>query len=197
MSKKKIFIQGSPVFWVPTALFVAIMAAAVYIIINVLHDAFYIGLKNVGVLYWIGFVAALCAIVYFGRFIIGSAFNRIIFDDLELCATGCIGRKSRKLQDEAHIGYDEITNIYMTSSTEGRIDISGKNFLTAMPYIAFECADGRVKAINVLYFTGGQIVKIIDGSVERVNALGGARLDIDGKELLSEFRARRKKRKAE
>lgn len=178
------------------ALFAVIIAAAVYVIVNVLYNAAIIGFKNVGILYWIGFVAALCSVVYFGRLIICSAFNRIIFNDLSLHVTGNLGRSGLKLQDEEFIYYEEITNIYITSSAENKTGAAAKGFLTPMTYIAFECVGGNVKTINVRYYTKKQTADIIDCSVKRVNALCGDRLAVDGKRLLEDFLLRKKMSKA-
>lgn len=196
MYRKKIFIQGSPALWAPAVVCLAIMAAAVYVIVNVLYNAAIIGFKNVGILYWIGFVAALCAIVYFGRFIICSAFNRIVFTDLALHVTGTLGKSSLNFQGEEYIYYDEIKNIYITSGADGQIEALGKGFLTNVTYIAFDCGAGGVKAINALFYTKKQLVKIIDCSAERVNALSGERLSLSGERLLSEFLLRKKMSKA-
>lgn len=56
-----------------------------------------------------------------------------------------------------------------------------------MPYIVFECRDGGQEAINVLYFSKKQAIKIIDLAIERAKALGNDLNSPTGEQILAEF----------
>lgn len=180
---KKVFWQGSIFSYIGLLIFLGIIASGVYVIVGFFtQDPSDLTYPDWAYLV-IGIGTALFGIYTFVKF----ARNRIILTETEIFVPRHWGSKDSRIQYETHIKYDEITNIFMTASNKNSLGKNAKWVITIMPYIVFECHDGGQKAINVLYFSKKQTIKIIDLAIERAKALGNDLNSPTGEQLVMEL----------
>lgn len=186
--KKKVFFQVSIILYIGLTLFLMIMAADVYVIV----EFFITRIHNTTSFDWAGLVASIGGFLFMGYTIIRISRNRIILEREEIFVPENWG--SNKIQYETHIAYSKIQNIYIISSDKNSLNKKMRWVFTPMPYIIFDCNDGKQKAINVFYYSKKQIVKIIDESILRAKQLGNEMHSKTGTEIFSEFLALQKKK---
>lgn len=65
-----------------------------------------------------------------------------------------------------------------------------------MPYIVFDCKDGRQNAINVQFYSKKQIIIIIDEIKKRAKLMGNELHIKSGSEILLDFLKSQKKKRS-
>ncbi len=181
--KKKVFFQISIILYIVLTLFLAVMAACVYVVI----EFFTTLINNATALEWGYLVAAVGGFIFITYTFIRMARNRIILDEKEIFVPEDWGSKDHKIQFETHIPYFEIKSIFIISSDKNSLNKTSRWVFTPMPYIVFECENDKQKAVNVFYYSKKQVVRIIDEAVTRAKQLGNEIQVKTGQEILSEF----------
>jgi hypothetical protein len=161
--KKKVFFQISVILYIALALFLAIIAACVYVVIEFFTSL----INNATALEWGYLVAAVGGFIFMAYTFIRLARNRIILNEMEIFVPENWGSKDHKIQYETHISYAEIKNIFIIYSDKNSLNKTSRWVFTPMPYIVFECENDKQKAINVFYYSKKQVVRIIDEAVSR------------------------------
>ncbi len=189
--KRKIFFQISIILYIALFLFLAIMAAAVYVVVEFLMSR----ISGATALDWSGFIFAIFGFLFMSYTTFRMGKNRIILDVGEIYVPEHWGSKENKIQYETHIAYSDIQNIYLISSNKNSLNKIARWVFTPMPYIVIDCKDGKQNAINVFYFSKKQVIKIIDESISRAKAINNELQIKTGTEILSEFLVQSKTRK--
>lgn len=180
--KRKVFLQVSIILYAIIALFLAIIAGALYVVV----EFFRLYIIGAGIFEWASLIAAIAAIIFLSYMIIRLMRNRIIIEESEIYVPAYWGKSDNKAQHELRIRYDEIENIVMIASNKNSLYKSVSHFFS-MPYIIFNCKNGEQKAVNVLYYSKKQVVEIIDTSILRARENGNDLQISTGKELLREL----------
>ena len=186
--KKRVFFQVSIILYIALTIFLAIMAASIYVIVWL----FQMGLQNWGFLEWVGFFAAIGGFLFMLYTVFRMGKNRIILEHSEIFVPEHWGSKNSKIQYETHISYQEIKSISIVSSNKNSLNKNARWVFMPMPYIVFGCIDDRQKAVNVFYFSKKQVVRIINDVLERTKQLGNEIQSKSGEEILSEFLVQQK-----
>ncbi|MFA6860605.1 MAG: hypothetical protein WCR30_04380 [Clostridia bacterium] len=181
--KRKIFFQVSIILYVVILLFLAFVAAGMYVV----FEFFFSKINNANTDDWIGMLAGLFTVMFMGYTFIRFARNKIILDKNEIFVPDHWGNKDNKIQYETHVPYLEIKNIFMIITTNNSLNKPAKWIFTPMPYIVFDCKDKKQRAINVFYFSKKQIIKIIDESITRAQELGNNLEIKTGNEIFSDL----------
>ena len=188
--KKRIFFQTSIILYIALALFLAIMAGCVYVVI----EFFATLIDSATVLEWEYLVAAVGGFIFMAYTFIRMARNIIVLNETEIFVPENWGSNDHKIQYETHISYVEIKNIFMISSKNNSLNKTSRWVFTPMPYIVFECENDQKKAINVFYYSKKQVVRIIDEVISRTNKIKNNTIIKAGKEILSDFAEIQKKK---
>lgn len=185
---KKVFWQGSVLSYIGVLIFLGIIASGVYIIVGFFTHA----PSNLNYPSWAYIVVGIGTVLFGIYLLVKFAKNRIVFTESEIFVPQHWGSKDSRIQYETHIKYDEITNIFITASNKNSLGRDARRVMTIMPYMVFECRDGKQKAINVLYFSKKQVIKIIDLAIERAKAQGIDFNSPTGEQILADFRRKEK-----
>lgn len=180
---KKVFWQGSILLHIGLLIFLGLTAIGVYLIVSFFTHA----PSDETYPDWAYLVVGIGTALYGIYTFVKLAKNRIILTETEIFVPGHWGSEDSRIQYETHIKYDEIKNIFMTASNKNSLGQDARWVITIMPYIVFECRDGGQEAINVLYFSKKQAIKIIDLAIERAKALGNDLNSPTGEQILAEF----------
>lgn len=184
--KKMVFLQISVVLYLSLALFLAIMAACVYVIINFFTKM----MNNATALEWGYLIAATGGFIFMTYTFVRMARNRIVLNETEVYVPENWGNKDNKIQYETHIAYTDIRNIFLIISDRNSLNKKARWIITPMPYIIFECADNKQQAINVYYYSKKQIIKIIDNILLRTKNAGNELSIETGMQLLKNLKTK-------
>lgn len=189
--KRKVYFQISIILYIGLALFLAMMLACLYVVIEFLN----VRIQNATAYEWLGFFAAIGGFLYMAYTFYRMARNRIILDKDEIFIPEHWGNKDNKIQYETHIAYKDIANIFLVITSNNSLNKTAHWVFTPMPYVVFDCKDGSQKLINVFYYSKNQVVKIIDETIARSKETENELEIKTGTEILSDFLALQKKKK--
>jgi len=110
--------------------------------------------------------------------------KKIVLDETEIFVP--CDKNKPVVQHETHVKYADIKNIHLVVRTTDSLNKTVGR-VTPTPYIIYECYDNSQKAINVLYYSNRQTIRIIDESVARAKMIGNQLHVASGAEMLSRF----------
>ena len=192
--KKKIFFQSSPILYFVVVCILLMPAAGIYVLydctVHFIKPLFTDGHIDVTIKDIIAYIGSLFLTPLGIYYAIVLLFNAIILTDNEICVPEEINKKNYKKQLEVHVPYERIRNIkamYSEKNSEGKRfnHLSDRMYYPIkMPYIVFTLDDDTTKAINVLWYSGRQVRKIVDIAVERARAVGNESILPSGGEIV-------------
>lgn len=185
MNKKKVikrFFPYSPIriFWV--TLLLAFIILPVWVLISLDIDWGKIDIYTI-----FRYVCMIIvAMLFFIELLLEIKERVVLFDD-EIYVAADKSFVSRKLQYEERIRYADIESIRLIASTHNSRNEPLTGVFVGMPYLILTCKDGNDKAINLYFYSRGQVRKMIDIIKEMVRLEGNELSPQSGKEMLKEF----------
>ena len=182
--KKRVLLQNSFILIFGILFFVVLIVVCLYLIV----DFFITSINSATVLDWVfSIVVPLCVICLLLFFVLNLTHIKVVFKEKEIYVPGHWNAKDSKIQYETYISYEEIKDIFMTTSTKNSRGENIRFVVTPMAYIVFEMKDNSQKSINVFYYSKKRIIDIIEETRSRISSLGIECQIKSGKEILTEF----------
>lgn len=101
----------------------------------------------------------------------------------------------RRVQHNFNVEYTEIKDIFIVTSNSDSRNKKVDGLFISLPYLIFECYDGRIEAINVYYYGRKQVAKLIDMVKMRAVAQGNDLQIESGEILVRKFIAKEKRKR--
>lgn len=185
--KKKVFYQQSGLyFFFVSVIFIALIvcvAGAIYALSSIFNRKF-------SLIIFGGLLSAFFGIVLMGFEFVRLVRQVIVLKEKSLYVPDEWGMRDEKVQYSVELAYCEIENIYLRETTrDSRNKQMKRYFLITLPKIYLVLCDknGKEHAINILYYTRGYRIKVIDAIIYRMRACGNESCIKSGKEIYDEF----------
>lgn len=134
---------------------------------------------------WFALICAIIGICIAFLMILHTAIKNLIFDEEKISVKNDIKIFGviRRLQYAVVIKYSDIKKVFYKELKTDSLGHEVSWIFVRMPYLFFECKDGKQKAINLYYFSKGQRKRIISEVIRRVEAVGN-KLNVSSAEEL-------------
>lgn len=134
-------------------------------------------------------IITLFLLVYLICLFISLMSKKVIIDDEFIyVAQDRFEKILLSIQHETKIYYNDLSNIFLTFSSNDSRNKAVFGLFTPMMYIVLESKDNKSHAINVYYYTKKQIIEILNEIIHRSQLHGNLIAQESGEKIYDEFK---------